>query len=289
MKRCIYFTLFLTVPFFFSGYSIAKEVWINTPSIKRQDDKWSCGPNSATKLLKWNGINVLYHQVRAKTEEQSYLIEYRFGTTPHILRDTIRKFGANAKLQRKANFSDLINLLNKKIPTIVLLRTGTIGEKRFGVPSMHWTVVRGYDDTKREIYIHDTDNGKYKMSFDEFNKQWDFSVGKIHGEVFHKNGIKRRSMIWLEDSRTVKEVYKYYTNSSIPQDWLNLYTKHIKNHGLSVLEDAVVGDHGEKIIRNNYRGLIGREIRPDWLNLYKAHLRNHGFQVLREAIIRDHR
>jgi hypothetical protein len=71
----------------------AKSVYIDTPNIGVQKDNWSCGPNSAARLLNWYGKNVTYAEVKRNTESKSYLYEYNFGTTPHILRDTIKKVG----------------------------------------------------------------------------------------------------------------------------------------------------------------------------------------------------
>jgi len=197
-------------------------VSIDLPSTGNQDDNWSCGPNSAARVLAFYGHNVDYNAVRSAVNQEFMLppsvnvpapkltdplrtrrVDIRTGTTPHVLRDVMKQWeGNNVRLERGASFSSLLNLLREGKPVVALLRVGSIPPETTlsGTwPMMHWVAVRGFNESDRLIYYTDTDGGKYQMSYDEFQGQWDWRVGRgFASEALSRNGVQAKTMIWVD-------------------------------------------------------------------------------------------
>jgi hypothetical protein len=195
-------------------------VSIQLPSTGNQDDNWSCGPNSAARVLAFYGRNVDYNAVRSAVNREFMLppsvkvpaptltnplrtrrVDIRTGTTPHVLRDVMKRWeGESVKLERKADFATLKRLLSEGKPVVALLRVGSIDTVVAGTwPAMHWVAINGFSESKRLIYFNDTDGGRYEKSYDEFLKEWDWSVGRgFASESLSKNGVQSRTMIWVD-------------------------------------------------------------------------------------------
>ena len=195
-------------------------VSIQLPSTGNQNDNWSCGPNSAARVLAFYGRNVDYNTVRSAVNQEFMLppsikvpapkltdpfrtrrIDIRTGTTPHVLRDVMKRWeGENVKLERKADFATLQRVLNEGKPVVALVRVGSIDTVVSGTwPEMHWISVTGFNEQKREIYYTDTDGGKYYYTYDEFLGKWDWRVGTgFASEALYKNGVQSRTMIWVD-------------------------------------------------------------------------------------------
>ncbi|WP_161607222.1 C39 family peptidase [Prochlorothrix hollandica] len=195
-------------------------VSIQLPSTGNQNDNWSCGPNSAARVLAFYGRNVDYNTVRSAVNQEFMLppsvnvpaprltdpfrtrrVDIRTGTTPHVLRDVMKRWeGENVKLERKADFATLKRVLNEGKPVVALVRVGSIDTVVSGTwPEMHWISVTGFNEQKREIYYTDTDGGNYYYTYDEFLGKWDWRVGTgFASEALYKNGVQSRTMIWVD-------------------------------------------------------------------------------------------
>jgi hypothetical protein len=66
-------------------------------------------------------------------------------------------------------------------------------------PMMHWVAVDGCNESDRLIYYTDTDGGRYQLSYDEFQGQWDWRVGRgFASEALNRNGVQAKTMIWVD-------------------------------------------------------------------------------------------
>lgn len=184
------------------------------PDTGSQNDNWSCGPNSAARLLRFYGHNVDYNQVRSAVDKEYMLpasikkpwggrVDIRTGTTPHVLRDVMKRWeGDKVKLERKADFGKLMSLLREGKPVIALLRVGSIPPSvtLSGTwPAMHWVAVTGFNEQNKLIYYTDTNSQKYQMSYDDFMGQWNWSVGQgFASEALWKNGVQTKTIVWVD-------------------------------------------------------------------------------------------
>jgi hypothetical protein len=108
--------------------------------------------------------------------------------------------GEKVKLERKADFATLKRVLSEGKPVVALLRVGSIDTVVAGKwPAMHWVAVNGFNESEKLISVNDTDGSRYDLTYDEFQKQWDWSVGRgFASESLSKNGVQSRTMIWVD-------------------------------------------------------------------------------------------
>ena len=196
-----------------SGY-----VLLSLPTnIPPQDDLWSCGPNSAARVLGYYGHSVTYNTLRLISIRIQNIPEgQRMGIAPHELRNIMQRYEGNkVVLERSSNITRLLNLLVESKPVITLLRVGSFrpaGCSRsyypfdFGYcnvwPEMHWVVVTGFNSHNNQIYYTDTNGGKYLMTYHQFNGQWNWGIGDgLAKEVMYANGVYPRTMVWVDRQR----------------------------------------------------------------------------------------
>jgi hypothetical protein len=172
------------------------KVEIQLPRTGSQNDDWSCGPNSAARIIRFYGFNATYDDLRTN----------RLGTAPHELRNAMSRWaGEEVKLERESSFERLLSLVSQGKPVITLVRVGSFKAESFGGigtgtwPLMHWFVVRGFDQNKREIYIHDTNESEYSLSYDDFMSKWSWGIGRgAASSTLDANGVKTRTMVWID-------------------------------------------------------------------------------------------
>lgn len=202
------------------------KVVIQLPSTELQDDDWSCGPNSAARVLKFYGFNSTYDDLRRTVKRLgTFPGSNRLGTAPHELRNAMSRWaGEKVKLEREANFERLLSLVSQGKPVITLVRIGTIQGNRIGGigiggtwPAMHWFVVNGFDQNERRISITDTTidpevgSNRYTLTYDDFMSQWSWGIGRgAASSTLDANGVKTRTMVWVDrtyNNSDVKPVF----------------------------------------------------------------------------------
>jgi hypothetical protein len=190
------------------NFVFARSANLTLPNTGAQDDDWSCGPNSAARVLSFYGFDASYNDlrrtvVRLGTFPGSNLL----GTAPHELRNAMSRWaGDEVKLERQASFDKLRSLLSEGKPVITLVRVGTIEGNRIGGigiggtwPSMHWFVVHGFDEGRRMIYYTDTNGGRDEMPYDEFLSKWGWGIGRgAASSTLAANGVETRTMVWVD-------------------------------------------------------------------------------------------
>ena len=194
---------------------------IELPDTGAQNDEWSCGPNSAARVLSYYGHNVDYAIVRAATDKKLFLpqkirnpftnqwIDVRTGTPPLTLQQVMQRWeGDRVKRSAKSNFNRLINLVRSGKPAIALIRVGGFKVAYVGsIPYLHWIVVTGVDSESQQIYYTDTNSQNYVISYQDFQSKWnlgldqnglDKSMSGAIANILKSNGVEPRTMVWVE-------------------------------------------------------------------------------------------
>lgn len=192
--------------------------FMQLPDTGAQDDGWSCGPNSAARLLKYYGHKVDYSIVRAATDKKLFLpqrlrnpltnqwIEVRTGTPPRTLQQVMQRWeGDRVKQSPRTNFNKLTSLVQSGKPAIALVRVGGLSIPYVGsIPYLHWIVVTGVDPQRQQIYYTDTNSQIYSLSYQDFQAQWNLGLDKdvsvAIANILKSNGVEPRSVVWIDRS-----------------------------------------------------------------------------------------
>ena len=222
---------------------------IKLPEQANQDDTWTCGANSASRVLKYYGHNVSYPEVRGVAQHDHGIIptkmcigggktcipftkrciekpkrcfdtsQLKTGLEPEEVQKILARWeGGNAKLSTRASFEDLKARVREGKPVIVLKRVGSF-KPAGGIigtwPEMHWVTVHGLSESDRKIYYTDTatNSSVYPQSYDEFLSQWDWRIGDgLANETIWGKGVRPKTMIWVD--RTVSSPIPSSSSSS---------------------------------------------------------------------------
>lgn len=189
---------------------------IELPDTGAQNDSWSCGPNSAARLLRYYGHDVDYATVRAATDKKLFLpqkmrnpfnnqwIEVRTGTPPQTLQQVMQRWeGDRVKKSPQTSFNRLINLVRSGKPAIALVRVGSFQIPYIGsIPYLHWIAVTGADPVQQQIYYTDTNSQVYSLSYKDFQSRWnlglDRDVSNAIANILKSNGVEARTIVWID-------------------------------------------------------------------------------------------
>ncbi len=181
------------------------------PAVKTQDDDWSCGVNSATRVLKFHGHNVNYDQMREirKKKFRIPLVNrlpfargstplYKLGTRPGGIVELLKIHRRNSFSESQSSLNRIKQLLRFNRPVITLIRPSDrkinlpFG-KKLTLPSLHWIVVSGYDEKLKRIYYYDTyANEERYYSEERFMERWDWN----HRLIKHALRFKPRTLVY---------------------------------------------------------------------------------------------
>jgi hypothetical protein len=189
---------------------------IQLPDTGAQNDSWSCGPNSAARILRYYGHDVNYATVRAATDKKLFLpqkfrnplnnqwIEVRTGTPPQTLQQVMQRWEGNrVKKSPQTSFNRLINLVRSGKPAIALVRVGGLTIPYIGaIPYLHWVTVTGANPQSQQIYYTDTNSQTYSLSYQDFQTMWnlglDRDVSGAIASVLKSNGVEARTIVWVD-------------------------------------------------------------------------------------------
>jgi hypothetical protein len=192
-------------------------VWATTlDSGYPQNDGWSCGPNSATRFLRHYGYNVTYGQMKDLGRDAVTFINIRIpipflpdirikvglddlglGMPPPALRDILQQFKPDVNLEVGTSFERVLELIGQGKPVIALLKVGDVEiiPRLEAAPKLHYVVLNGFDLATQTIFYTNTNGSRQSMSFNEFNRQWDWSDGGITGAALRAANVHRRTII----------------------------------------------------------------------------------------------
>jgi Ca2+-binding RTX toxin-like protein len=183
----------------------------NVPGGAPQTDGWSCGPNSASRVLRWYGINKTYEDLRAETEEEGDLIsQLHLGTRPSTLLELMRKYRPQTQMATRENvpndqaqgLEQLFAQVSAGKPVIVLNHRDYPSYLEFGpggfVPNtLHWFVVTGFDRATQRITVRETNGTEVTFTFDQFWQMWNWRSGGLAGDALTGSlGTKPRTMLY---------------------------------------------------------------------------------------------
>ena len=178
------------------------------PGGSPQYDNSTCGPNSASRFLRFYGFNVSYDQMRQQIKYDGDLVSrVSMGTRPSVLLDALRKYRPQTQLESRVNINygdggldHILSILATGKPVIALVNPS--GENR-SVPlghlpeELHWIVLTGYDRLNRTITLTNTDGLSYTESFDKFYKQWNWSAdGPIGDALTGDFNVQPRTILY---------------------------------------------------------------------------------------------
>lgn len=134
----------------------------------KQPDQITCGPTSATMLLKSYGIDASLEDVKNKTKTEWFKYDGNsIGmTSPEYIPIALKSYGLSARKTR-GSIRKVKNLVSQGRPPIVLVRSGA--------KTWHYVVVIGY--TEESVIVADPGHGQRReMTTDAFVGSWDFST-----------------------------------------------------------------------------------------------------------------
>lgn len=133
-----------------------------------QPDNITCGPTSATMLLKYYGKHVTVAQVEEKTRTKwfKWKGEDIGMTSPDYIEIAMRHFGVPTKMQR-GSLNNLKHYVSQGRPCIVNVRSSET--------TWHYVVVIGY--TKEQMILADPGDGtRFVIPVDHFVGCWSFKT-----------------------------------------------------------------------------------------------------------------
>jgi Peptidase_C39 like family len=204
------------------------------PNQANQDDSWTCGANSASRVLKYYGHDVSYPQVRGVAQKDHGIIptkvcvggekcafgvcvplpqkcldtsQFKTGLEADEVRAILARWeGGNAKLSTRTSFEELKARVREGKPVIALKRVGSFKPKPriFGTwPKMHWVTVHGLSESAQKVYYTDTDDNSVvrEQPYSEFLSEWDWSIGAgLANETIWGKGVRPKTMVWVDRS-----------------------------------------------------------------------------------------
>ena len=180
------------------------------PAVAPQSDRWSCGPNSATRLLQFYGHAVNYSQLKQVTAKKLLFVatirgqEISTGTPPRVLQSVISVWEKDhTKLKQNAQLPDLLQVLAQNKPAIALVRVGNISLGKLTIPALHWITVTGFDPQSELIFYTDTNSQNYQISYAEFDHQWQLNLSKNPvTALLRLHGVVPRTFVWVDRTPT---------------------------------------------------------------------------------------
>jgi hypothetical protein len=187
-----------------------EDVRIAVPTDQPQNDRWSCGPNSASRFLRAHGgipdaepFVPSYKRVRSRVKENSLLSRFRLGTLPNTLRNVTRIWKPDTVLEKQSNLSRVLDLLGSGKPVIALVAVGTkslsIGGK---IGLLHYIVLNGFDQASQTIRFVNTNGAQETWTFAEFDKNWKWFdhftgvLGEAAQKVVEGLGLRKRTILF---------------------------------------------------------------------------------------------
>jgi RTX calcium-binding nonapeptide repeat (4 copies)/Peptidase_C39 like family len=185
-----------------------EHVEITVPGGSPQTDSWSCGPNSASRLLRSYGLSVSYDQLRAEVQLSNLVSDFGLGTPPQYLQQVMQLHKADVHLASGASFQDILARLGEG-PVLALIDAGDpttvpIFEPWFPIPvefdtapgALHYICLTGFDLASSTIFFTDTDGTAKSMGFAEFQQRWNFPADGAVYDGLYALGVKKQTMLW---------------------------------------------------------------------------------------------
>jgi hypothetical protein len=186
-----------------------EDVEIGVPGGSPQTDNWSCGPNSASRLLRSYGINASYDTLRLEAKGTSLVSDFGLGTPPPNLLAIMKLHKANTHLASGASFQDVLDRLGEGRPVIALIDAGEpttvpVFNPFLPIPvgfdtapgALHYVCLTGFDLPSGKVFFTDTDGTAKFMGFDEFQQRWNWQADGLVYAGLSALGVQKQTMLW---------------------------------------------------------------------------------------------
>jgi uncharacterized protein YvpB len=182
-------------------------VKITVPGGSPQNDGWSCGPNSASRLLRsYQIFSATYSALKSDAQQATIISQYGLGTPPPVLRDIMKKYKANTQLASGASFQSVLDRLGEGRPVVALLGWGEVEvpvpypwnplNTEIAPETLHYVCLTGFDLSSGTIFYTDTNGVAKSMSFSSFLDKWSWPATGVIYDGLAALGVKKRTMLW---------------------------------------------------------------------------------------------
>ena len=167
-----------------------------------QNDSWSCGPNSAYRLLKSYGLNVTYSQLRNQVGNSNIISDFGLGTPSDSLLSIMKTHRSATQMNDDAEFEDILEKLGQGRPVIALIGWGEVLIPGPFFPesapeALHYICLTGFDMATETLFYTDTDGVEKTYSFATFIERWtDWAAGPTISAFLSSIGVSENTIIW---------------------------------------------------------------------------------------------
>jgi hypothetical protein len=195
----------LSIPSFATPPTKLARVSITLPGVERQNDEWSCGINSTTRILLGYGHTVTYEGLKNEFGSLAFsvptkgIVKLDIGLGGKALAERIVKYEPFATYQDYATFRFVKKLLAEGKPVGALLYLGVNDYQGLVIPRLHWVVLSGFDDFKQTVTYYDTDDefaGPSVMTYQSFIAQWQWKGWDIWGSDAGRGFVSQASIFF---------------------------------------------------------------------------------------------
>jgi len=161
---------------------------------QHQNDDNSCGPNSASRVLRYYGFHASYDDVkRCFHNADPILSNIGLGTPGAHLANLMRQFGYHATASQ-ATVEQILALLSEGKPVVAMVRVGTVDvasqlggvgqmlgkagswvKQANAFPLLHWIALQGFDRARGVLYFTDTNGRHSQVRFTDFERAFHWS------------------------------------------------------------------------------------------------------------------
>ena len=174
--------IFIQYSLFASEYNCPVKKIISLPLVEPQDDSFTCGTNSATRLLKHLNIDVTYQELKKVAPQTLEVLlkplnsfDIGVGPTPIPLTGFMNEQGDQCLFEYHSNLTldDILARLCENLPTIPLIVPSLEQTDNF-IPALHYIVLTGYDVMNKRLFYVDTNSQTYSIPYEYFLRIWNF-------------------------------------------------------------------------------------------------------------------
>ncbi|MBX9704472.1 MAG: C39 family peptidase [Silvanigrellaceae bacterium] len=184
------FQVFSIPPLISSGKS---PVCLMLQGVAPQEDGWSCGPNMATRVLNFYGIDESLDVIKQNAPLSLNLgfEDTRVGPSPTQLAAYMTRiahaagrFDLNFIVKENATLEDIQRVVEEnQEPVLILTLEGTngfdlpiIGEV-LSIPLLHYLTISGFDRNRNIVHVIDTNDQIYHYPYFAISQKWHWQLG----------------------------------------------------------------------------------------------------------------
>jgi len=162
-----------------------------------QTDGSTCGPNSASRLLRAYGHAVAYAAMVALMRRHSWTIHFGLGSTPRALAQAMRTIRPETELQQDTPFERILELVADQKLVLALIREERSIWALGSFPALHWITVYGFEQSTETIFMRDTNGQDRHECYRDFRDRWEWLLPwGIPRWALDAAGVRGRTIIY---------------------------------------------------------------------------------------------